>query len=318
VKRSRCWQACSVHEPIERLAYEPDAVGAFPRVSVISIFFNAERFFREALESVLAQDFDDFELLLVDDGSTDASSSIAKEFASREPTRIRYLEHPGHANRGMSAARNLGLKHARGEYIAFIDADDCWRPFKLREQLQTLDAEPGLDVVGGSVRHWSSWSGGKDQILSRGSVQDRPLSPPQTSLSFYPLGAGLPLSLSNALFRKSAIDRAGGFEEEFTGYFEDQAFFAKFYLQSTMLVTTRVWSDYRLHDGSCVASGNPCEQQATERAFFDWYACYAARRQKHNYRLRLAILREQLARRHPRLWRLRVRAGKLIRKVLNA
>src|SRR5690349_17341742 len=87
-----------------------------PRVSVICIFFEAQRYFAEAIDSVLAQDFDDFELLLVDDGSSDASSEIAKGYARLQPERVRFLEHPNHANRGMSATRNLGLRHARGEY----------------------------------------------------------------------------------------------------------------------------------------------------------------------------------------------------------
>jgi glycosyltransferase involved in cell wall biosynthesis len=86
-----------------------------PRVSVIAIFFNEERFLAEAVESVLAQDFADRELLLVDDGSSDAITRIAQDYALRHPGKVRYLEHAGHANRGMSATRNLGLSQARGE-----------------------------------------------------------------------------------------------------------------------------------------------------------------------------------------------------------
>lgn len=91
---------------------------------MICIFYQAERFFSEAVDSVLAQDFPDFELLLCDDGSTDGGTTLARDYAARRPERVRYLEHPGHANRGMSATRNLGLAHARGELIALIDADD--------------------------------------------------------------------------------------------------------------------------------------------------------------------------------------------------
>src|SRR5206468_1190432 len=102
-----------------------------PRVSVITIFYNAAEFLGEAIESVLAQDYCDFELLLVDDGSTDAGSAIAQSFAKSEPGRIRYLHHSGHENRGMSASRNLGIREARGDIIGFIDADDRWRTNKL-------------------------------------------------------------------------------------------------------------------------------------------------------------------------------------------
>ena len=84
-----------------------------PLVSVVTIFLNGEPFIGEAIESVLAQTFRDFELLLVDDGSTDGSTALARARAEREPGRVLYLEHEGHANRGMSASRNLGIEHAQ-------------------------------------------------------------------------------------------------------------------------------------------------------------------------------------------------------------
>ena len=110
-----------------------------PRVSVITIFYNAAEFLGEAIESVLAQDYRDFELLLVDDGSTDAGSAIARSYSERQSERIRYLHHPGRENWGMSASRNLGIREARGEIIAFIDADDRWRSNKLGEQITIFD-----------------------------------------------------------------------------------------------------------------------------------------------------------------------------------
>src|SRR5579884_627502 len=94
-----------------------------PRVSAVIIFWNAERFLAEAVESVFAQTFDDWELLLVDDGSTDGSTAMAQEYANRNPDRAHYLEHEHHANRGRSASRNLGIRHAAGDYVAFLDAD---------------------------------------------------------------------------------------------------------------------------------------------------------------------------------------------------
>ena len=84
-----------------------------PEVSVTIIFLDEERFLAEAVESVLAQSYTNWELLLVDDGSTDRSTEIARGYALANPDRIRYLEHPGHANRGMSASRNLGVRSAR-------------------------------------------------------------------------------------------------------------------------------------------------------------------------------------------------------------
>ena len=81
-------------------------------VSVVVIFLNAEKFIREAIESVFAQTHYDWELMLVDDGSTDRSSIIAPEFARKYPDRVRYLEHDNHKNRGASASRNLRMSEA--------------------------------------------------------------------------------------------------------------------------------------------------------------------------------------------------------------
>src|SRR5215467_1200932 len=113
-----------------------------PLVSVIMIFLDAEKFIQEAIESVFAQTYANWELLLVDDGSTDASSEMALRYAEQYPTKVRYLEHEGHQNRGMSASRNRGINNARGEYIAFLDADDVWLPLKLEQQTAILESQP--------------------------------------------------------------------------------------------------------------------------------------------------------------------------------
>ena len=113
-----------------------------PLVSVVIAFLDGERFLREAIDSVFAQTYERWELLLVDDGSGPAASSIARECAAREPGRVRYLEHDEHRNRGLSASRNLGIAGARGVYTAFLDADDVWLPDKLMDQVAILESRP--------------------------------------------------------------------------------------------------------------------------------------------------------------------------------
>src|ERR1700730_2559748 len=105
-----------------------------PLFSVVVIFYNAERFLRDAIDSVLGPTEESWELLLVDDGSTDSSASIAREWADRIPEKVHYLQHPDSRNHGMSATRNLGIRISRGQWIAFLDADDLWLPIKLAEQ----------------------------------------------------------------------------------------------------------------------------------------------------------------------------------------
>ena len=102
-----------------------------PLVSAVVIFLDAEEFIEEAIESVFAQTYDRWELILVDDGSTDRSTEIARSYAERHPDRVSYVTHPGRVNRGMSASRNRGVEVSSGELIAFLDADDVWLPAKL-------------------------------------------------------------------------------------------------------------------------------------------------------------------------------------------
>ena len=97
-----------------------------PLISVLIPLYNEGSHVRELLSdlnSALQQTGCRFEVLLVDDGSSDGSTTIASSYLDQHPRRVRYLEHSGHANRGMSASRNLGIRNARGAYIAFLDAD---------------------------------------------------------------------------------------------------------------------------------------------------------------------------------------------------
>ncbi len=108
-----------------------------PEVSAIIIFYNSQRFIREAVDSVLSQTYKNWELIFADDGSTDSSTEIARDYAERFPDRIHWVEHEGHKNRGMSATRNLAARHSRGKWLAFLDSDDVWTR-SAEDQLQLL------------------------------------------------------------------------------------------------------------------------------------------------------------------------------------
>ena len=130
-----------------------------PLVSAIIIFLNAEKFLAEAIESVVNQTYINWELLLVDDGSTDSSTGIALRYANLFQDKIKYLQHPTHQNKGMSATRNLGINHAKGEYVGFLDADDIWLPTKLEEQISLFLQYPECGMVYGQTEIWHSWTG---------------------------------------------------------------------------------------------------------------------------------------------------------------
>ena len=106
-----------------------------PKVSVIIPTYNRAILLGRAIESVLNQTFQDFELIIIDDGSTDNTDEVIKEFQKKD-NRIVYLKHD--KNRGGSAARNTGIKASRGEYIAFLDSDDEWLPEKLEKQINVF------------------------------------------------------------------------------------------------------------------------------------------------------------------------------------
>jgi len=111
-----------------------------PRVSVIIPTFNSAEYIEEALESVFEQTFQDFEIIVVDDGSTDETGEVLKKYGDR----IRYIYQE---NNGPAGARNRGIRVARGEYIAFLDADDLWVSTKLEKQVDLFRQRKDLGMV---------------------------------------------------------------------------------------------------------------------------------------------------------------------------
>lgn len=250
-------------------------------VSAVIIFLDTERYIEEAIESVLAQTYENWELLLVDDGSTDGSTAIAQGYAQAYPGKVRYLEHPGHENRGMSASRNLGARHAQGEYVAFLDADDAWLPRKLEDQVEILDSRPEAGMVYGNTLYWHSWTG-KAEDLERDYMPDLGVTtgvlfePPTLLYSFYPLGKNnIAPSTSNMMLRRGSVVRVGGFEDTFEGMFEEHAFIVKVYLKERVFVSSECWDKYRQHPDSCSAIVRQTGRTSSTWLFFlDWLAAY--------------------------------------------
>jgi glycosyltransferase involved in cell wall biosynthesis len=245
--------------------------GNMPRVSVVLIFLNEERFLEEAVHSVCAQTLADWELILVDDGSTDRSTDIARNFAAQDE-RIRYVDHPRHENRGMAASRNFGVSHSSSRYLAFIDGDDVWVPSKLAEQTTLLDSMPEVAMINGAILYWSSWPPGsseQDYPKLTGGFADQRLDPPRAALEIYPLGpadgAGVDL-----LVRRNVFDEVGGFEERFRGMYEDQSFLIKVYLRYPIYISSSIWLLYRQHGDSECATTSLGSYLGVRGVFLDW------------------------------------------------
>lgn len=139
-----------------------------PLVSCIVPVFNGQRYLGEALDSILAQSYQPLEIIVADDGSTDGTAAIVRGYGDR----VRALRQP-HA--GAPAARNLGLRAARGEFVAFLDSDDLWNREKLARQMARFAARPELEL---SVTHLQSfWIPELQAEAER--FREHPLSQPQ-------------------------------------------------------------------------------------------------------------------------------------------
>jgi glycosyltransferase involved in cell wall biosynthesis len=270
------------------------------------IFFNADKYVEEAIRSVLTQTHANWELLLVDDGSTDRSTAIAKKYALEYPERIRYLEHEGHANLGMSVSRNLGIREAGGQYVGFLDADDVWLPHKLEEQLSIFASFPQTGMVYGRTQIWYSWTKRpedreRDHFYDLG-IQPNTLVPPPKLLAQLLENKAQTPTTCNALLRTRVFEEIGGFEESFRGMYEDQVFFAKVHLNSFVYVADRCWAKYRQHADSCSAGGKDVSRYyETRRPFLAWVENYLGRSGCRDADVWRVLRKELWACRHPLL-----------------
>jgi glycosyltransferase involved in cell wall biosynthesis len=185
-----------------------------PLVSVVIPVFNGERFLREAVRSVLDQQYAPLEIIIVDDGSTDGTATVARSL----PATVRYLHQP---NQGPAAARNRGIEQAQGGLIAFADADDLWPPAKLEFQLPYLISDPAVEIVMGRV-----------QLLSETGLTESAFS----------------VNLGCAVIRKSVFDRVGLFDETMR-YSEDVDWFMRARESGAAIMTIdAVTLFYRQHE----------------------------------------------------------------------
>jgi glycosyltransferase involved in cell wall biosynthesis len=182
-----------------------DAGGLAPMVSVLIPAFNRAAYIKETVESVLSQNYESIELIVIDDGSTDGTHEILTRYA--EDGKITLLTHPGCDNRGQAASLNLGLQSAHGEYLAILDSDDLFLPGKIEAQADYLSQHPDVGLVYGMGEgvdgegHWLYDIHSPDHI--------EPNDPNAVLLDCYFL---LP---QNALVRRSVYEQVGLFEECF-------------------------------------------------------------------------------------------------------
>ena len=285
-----------------------------PLVSVITIFFNTEKFLREAIESVLTQTYDNWELLLIDDGSTDGSTAIARQYAERYPDKIRYYEHDNHRNRGKSISRNLGFMNARGDYITLLDADDVYLPEKMQHQVAILESQPDTAMVYGPTLYWFSWTGSPQHAhrdyMGKLGVKPNTLFKPPELLTLFLKDGGMVPCICALLIRSKIIKEIGGFEETISSLYEDQVFLAKICSKTLVFVDAGCWDKYRQHSDSSSAVAiktgeyHPLRQNPARLKFLTWLEKYLSEQGIEDARLGNVLQKKLWPYRHPHLFRL--------------
>ena len=256
-----------------------------PLVSVIIPFLNEEQLLMEAVESVLYQTYTHWELILIDDGSTDASTLIARKYAADYPEKIIYCEHPDHLNKGLSASRNKGIQQARGELVAFLDADDVWLPGKLLQQLKIFEQYPETGMLAEASEYWFSWQEPEkeNRVIEVGVPGDKLYQPPELVYRLYPLNKQPGPCPSGLMVTRKAIRSVGGFEESFVRQYqlyEDQAFLIKIYLKEKVYVSSSCNNRYRQRVNSIVSRVQADGHYLSVRKFFlEWLQAYLEQEQ---------------------------------------
>ena len=173
-----------------------------PAISVILPVYNAEAYVREAVESILAQTFTDFECIIINDGSTDGSGAILHELAARD-NRILLVEQP---NGGLVSALNKGLEIARADLIARMDADDVSMPERFALQYARMVQNPELAVLGSFMRNMDK----EGDIIG---LDKYPLTP--KAAARHVEYSGCPVAHATVMMRRDAVLKAGGYRNAF-------------------------------------------------------------------------------------------------------
>ena len=223
-----------------------------PAISVLLPVYNAELYLREAIDSVLAQSFGDFELLVLDDGSTDRSLIILREYEARD-RRVRVLSRE---NRGLVASLNELLGEARGRYLARMDSDDVCMPQRFERQVMFLDSRPDHVAVGGWVMQMNAFG----QPI--GTIKSPTL---HFEIDQAHLKGHTSICHPAVLIRKDAISSIGGYREEFM-HAEDLDLWLRLAEKGRLANLAEVVLRYRLHASSISQANVESQQSALKRA----------------------------------------------------
>ena len=218
-----------------------------PKVSVVIPAYNAMDYLPASLDSVFTQTFKDYEIIVVDDGSQDEIKAWAAQI---QDPRFRLVSQ---INRGLAGARNTGIKESRGQYLAFLDADDCWHETKLQKQVKVLDNNPHVGLVycwmrlvdpsgistGRFVKNCLSGMVWKDLLIKNC------------------VGSG-----STPMIRQACFEKVGDFDEKLGSYMEDRDMWLRIAPHYEFEVVQETLVDYRQHPSSASKDWNAMSRSA--------------------------------------------------------
>ena len=217
-----------------------DRPGPSPLISVLMPVFNGADYIGEALDSALNQEFSDFEIIIVDDGSTDTSAAIAREWATSARVPVRLIQQ---SNQGLPTARNTAIAAARGRLLALLDADDIWLPGHLRLAAAAFARQPELGLAHANIERIDA-AGNALSVPRRHWARQRD--------AFRALALRLEhVSCPTAVFARQTLERVGGFDPAFTGLgCEDRDLWLRIVQVAPAHYIDRVTARYRVHPGS--------------------------------------------------------------------
>lgn len=229
---------------------EPGTASA-PLVSVIMPAYNAARYIEESIDSVLGQDYPNKELIIIDDGSTDATVDLIRAYGDRVTLITQQ-------NQGAAVARNAGLNAARGDYIAFIDSDDVWLPGKLRTQVRYLENHPDVGLV---YSRWHKWKPDADGHFPAASTfvptaeeqqdEEPGLTTEGSGWLYTRLLFVSKLHTITVVARRSLIDEVGGFDTTLKRG-QDYDYWIRASRVTRIHQLDRPLALYRIHDDGCM------------------------------------------------------------------
>lgn len=226
-----------------------------PKISIITPLYNGGKTFRETAESVINQDFTDWEWILFDDGSTDDTKEIAGELIKSHPGKIFYFSHEGNKNYGTSFTRNRAAEKSNGDIISFIDQDDVWFKNRLRHQIEILEKHENCAMIWGPSLYWYEDREFCQPVGSKGKGLESGLYEAPYFIKIF-LGNfwGTPLPSATFVRRKHFIE-VNGYEESIRGA-EDIVLWLKIAEKYAIYFDKEILVKYRKHTNSTLRVAN--------------------------------------------------------------